>query len=69
MRKDRYHIFLSSCYDKDMRVNRELFRSELLARFNIISGALGINTYLIDLSLVFHMEPAKVRLSGFAHPK
>lgn len=48
MRKDRYHIFLSSCYDKDMLVNRELFRSELLARFNIISGALGINTYLID---------------------
>ena len=48
MRKDRYHIFLSSCYDKDMRVNRGLFRSELLARFNIISGALGINTYLID---------------------
>ena len=43
-----YKVFLSSCYTKEMQINRDLFRAELLARFNIISGQIGENTYLVD---------------------
>ena len=48
MSGEKYRVFLSSCYDEGMKDNREIFRSELLARFNMISGNVGINTYLID---------------------
>ena len=41
-------VFLSSSYDESMLLNRELFRADILARFNMISGVRGINTYLID---------------------
>lgn len=32
-----------------MRKNRDLFRQELASRFNIISGRVGVNAYLVDL--------------------
>ena len=44
----QYRVFLSSCYDKSMMLNREVFRADLVARFNMISGKYGYNTYLVD---------------------
>lgn len=41
-------VFLSSSYAEEMLINRDLFRAELLARFNIISGQIGASTYFVD---------------------
>ena len=43
-----YRVFLSSCYDKNMKFNREIYRAELLSKFNMSSGKVGINTFLTD---------------------
>ncbi|GEM_PF-931919 len=43
-----YQIFLSSCFDSEMQQNRELFRANLIARFNECSGQYGENTYITD---------------------
>ena len=43
-----YKIFLSSGFDRSMSEKRDLFRAELVSRFNMISGRIGINTYLVD---------------------
>lgn len=43
-----YQIFLSSCFDREMQQNREIFRAELIARFNEHSGQYGENTYITD---------------------
>lgn len=41
-------VFLSSSYAEEMLINRDLFRAELLARFNMISGQIGASTYFVD---------------------
>ena len=43
-----FRIFLSSNFDLSTRKSRDLFRTELLSRFNMISGQYGINTFLVD---------------------
>ena len=44
----KYQIFLSSCFDPDMQKNRELFRGDLVARFNECSGCYGTATFITD---------------------
>ena len=44
----KYQIFLSSCFDPDMQKNRELFRGDLVARFNECSGRYGTATFITD---------------------
>lgn len=46
--KYEYKVFLSSGFDRIMSEKRDLFRAELVSSFNIISGRMGINTYLVD---------------------
>lgn len=43
-----YQIFLSSCFDFEMQKNREIFRADLIARFNELSGQYGENTFITD---------------------
>lgn len=43
-----YQIFLSSCFDFEMQKNREIFRADLIARFNEFSGQYGENTFITD---------------------
>ena len=43
-----YQIFLSSCFDQEMQKNREVFRADLIARFNERSGRYGENTFITD---------------------
>lgn len=43
-----YQIFLSSCFDSEMQYNREIFRADLIARFNERSGQYGKSTYITD---------------------
>lgn len=43
-----YQIFLSSCFDAEMQRNREIFRADLIARFNERSGQYGENTFMTD---------------------
>lgn len=43
-----YQIFLSSCFDNEMQQNREIFRADLIARFNERSGQFGDSTYITD---------------------
>lgn len=43
-----YQIFLSSCFDLEMQKNREIFRADLIARFNERSGQYGENTFITD---------------------
>lgn len=44
-------IFLSSTFDDKMIQNRDVFRSDLIAEFNRISGNVGVNIFLSDLEL------------------
>ena len=44
----KYQIFLSSCFDSNMQENRELFRGDLVARFNECSGCYGATTFITD---------------------
>ena len=46
--KMSYQIFLSSCFDQEMQKNREVFRADLIARFNERSGRYGENTFITD---------------------
>lgn len=43
-----FQIFLSSCFDLEMQKNREIFRADLIARFNELSGQYGENTFITD---------------------
>lgn len=43
-----YQIFLSSCFDSEMQKNREIFRADLIARFNERSGQYGESTFITD---------------------
>lgn len=43
-----FRVFLSSTFDKNMKINRDLFRAELTSRLNMLSGQIGFNTYLTD---------------------
>lgn len=43
-----YQIFLSSCFDSEMQKSREIFRADLIARFNERSGQYGENTFITD---------------------
>ena len=43
-----YQIFLSSCFDSEMQYNREIFRADLIARFNERSGRYGESTFITD---------------------
>lgn len=46
--RNELRVFLSSNFDLSTRRSRDLFRTELLSRFNLTSGQYGINTFLVD---------------------
>lgn len=49
--KKQIKVFLSSTFDKDMRINRELFRAELNAVLESKAGGYGINIFYRDFEL------------------
>ncbi len=49
-------VFLSSSYTEEMLINRDLFRAELLTRFNIISGQISVLELEILTALFVHPE-------------
>jgi len=49
--RKKINIFLSSTFDQDMRVNRDIFRNEINAKLNQLFGRIGYNVFIYDLEL------------------